>query len=239
MAEPIESIVGDPAKVRDLLKEFREVYRQYIDDTSARLDKAIELNKMVFAFHERLLLINIGTIGLSVTAVTSLTSKYSISSLPGGHTFLWLLGTAWMVLLVSTFLCRAVMTGTLQANKSIFAYWSSLSSSFNSQLIMLSLRKLSGALQGKITIESVQHDVSEFFDKSAAAIEEIVSKDTKERLDKIVSSGSGAGEGVVKNYSAVAIFSMQLGLVLLCVAAIKFFLASPTAQAIPTPLHLL
>jgi len=73
----------------------------------------------------------------------------------------------------------------------------------------------------------------------SVVVREIVSKDTKERLDKIVSSGSGAGEGVVKNYSAVAIFSMQLGLVLLCVAAIKFFLASPTAQAIPTPLHLL
>jgi hypothetical protein len=39
-------------------------------------------------------------------------------------------------------------------------------------------------------------------------------------------------------YAVSGVALMQLALILLCIAAIQFFLAPPVSQVIPTPLHL-
>ena len=60
------------------------------------------LTKNLSAFYERLLLVDVGTIGLSVTALTSFLPRASGAYFPRG-TFLWIVAPAWILVLLSIF----------------------------------------------------------------------------------------------------------------------------------------
>jgi hypothetical protein len=62
-------------KVSAVFDNFRSSMRSYMDSVTTSVEKATDVNKQFSAFHERLLLIDLGTIGLSVTALTSVASK--------------------------------------------------------------------------------------------------------------------------------------------------------------------
>src|ERR1035437_983702 len=72
----------DFEKIRMELDEFRASYRMFLDDSERSLNLASDANKQIAAFYERLLLVDLGTVGLSITALTSFTSKFSS---PGFH----------------------------------------------------------------------------------------------------------------------------------------------------------
>ena len=88
-----DQIFGDPAAVTGLFKEFNEWYRLFAQDLGTAADKAIDLNKDIASLHERLLLINIGTIGISLSALISLGGRIT-GNLTARHIFVWYVAPA-------------------------------------------------------------------------------------------------------------------------------------------------
>jgi hypothetical protein len=71
------------------------------------------------------------------------------------------------------------------------------------------------------------------------ALREMMGKLSSEEGEIKKAIASAISEGPPwRFYTVSGVALMQLALILLCIAAIQFFLASPVSQVIPTPLHL-
>ena len=79
---------------------MRNSLGEWADITAKALDTALEANKQLSAFYERLLLLNTGTIGVSVSALLSFGSK--AGSLGHAKYFIVVfVSLAWALLLLS------------------------------------------------------------------------------------------------------------------------------------------
>jgi hypothetical protein len=216
---PENNLFGDPATLKELYAEFHEWYRQYVEGLGRVADKSIELNKQISAFHERLLLVALGTIGISLSALVSLGSRIS-ASLAGRQTFLHYVAPAWILLLLSALASRNVMAFTQRVNRAILQDWAKRVDTYNVQQVVRSLGKLSKAISGTITIESKVQDISAVFAELGKSAQETI--DQQKNLSLATETASDARQ--FKWQSRVAMWSMQVALVLLCVAAIRLFL---------------
>jgi hypothetical protein len=117
MADEPKPLTGDPAVLNELFAEWRDWSQQHVNYAGLIFKGASEFNKQIAAFHERLLLISLGTIGLSVTALTAYIPKIPSSVYFPRHIFVWLIAPAWMLLMVSTLLSVTVIAHTIVANR--------------------------------------------------------------------------------------------------------------------------
>jgi len=88
-AEQSGQVFGESQSAGDAFRQFHERYRYYIDQNGALTEKTFELNKQIISLYERLLLIAVGTIGLSITAFITLAGKFP--SHVSRHAFVWLM----------------------------------------------------------------------------------------------------------------------------------------------------
>jgi hypothetical protein len=204
-----------------LFKDFHEWYRFYIEQASLQIDKAFEVNKQIASSYERLLLIDVGTIGLSITAFITLAGKFS--SHVSRYPFVWLIGTAWGLMFIAAVFFSSAITLTISANASIYKQWTGLLQTYNSQKISTAVIRLSKALSGSVRVGEEDHDVQELFAKLGAKIREEAGVAEAERLRVI--QAAIAAQSPAARMARLAKVSMQLGFVLLCIAAIKGFLA--------------
>jgi hypothetical protein len=218
-------VVNDPARAADLFNQFHIAYRQYIDDWSVRVEKASDINKQVSTFYERILFIDLGTLSLSVTAISTLASRIS-ASVSVKHTFLWLVVPAWILLLFSTFACRHAMATILTLNRSIYDEWFNLTLTYNLQAVSRYLGQLAGVLNGTVRVADADVNFGELFKNFADMTQKIVSDDDKSKLKAAV-EGAVAKGADLKFIGGGAVLSMQVALTLLGIAAVRLFLASP------------
>ena len=212
----------DFEKFRMELDEFRASYRMFLDDSETSLNLASDANKQIAAFYERLLLVDLGTVGLSITALTSFTSKFSS---PGFHkcTILILVSCGWILLLLSAFLCRAVMLQCISANKKLISEWIKITSDYHRQEISLAATRMARTMSGTLHIGNTTVDIPSFL----ADLTNLVNPATFEKaMGEFQSTLSP--EGARKTISAgeqatSAIRLMQLGLALLGIAAVVLF----------------
>jgi hypothetical protein len=216
---PGDAVYGDPTAVTELFKEFGEWYRLFAADLGTVADKAIDMNKQIGAFHERMLLVNVGTIGISVSALISLGAKVSTNA-SGKNIFVYCVAPAWVLLFLSVWTCRNVMAFTLRINREILKDWAKRLEVYYIQQALRSANKLSKALSGTVRIDSTPHDVSVLFAGFAKSIEDTFAQQRNELLVDVTKSDSLQ----LKRQSIIAAWSMQIGLVLLCIAAIRLFL---------------
>ncbi|HWF37195.1 MAG TPA: hypothetical protein VG322_01665 [Candidatus Acidoferrales bacterium] len=211
-------ITADASKVLALFKEFHDWYRQYLADIGLLSEKAIQFNSHVMSFYERMMLVSIGTIGLSVTALTSIVSKTTLSPY-SRHIFVSLIAPAWILLLLSAILARITMAHLIVANKSVYDDWHNAVNSHNLNLISVTLTRLSGALSGKVEIEQTEKDVSVLFRDSAQELRKLISDQQKAHNDK-----KKPNVMIPARMGQIAGLSMTLGLVFLGISAIRLFL---------------
>src|SRR6202035_836942 len=100
MTPESEKLTGDPATVAQLFKDFRGYYGAYVDHVESVVDRSFDLNKQISSFHERLILICIGTLGLSITALTAFIPKLQSDHFPR-PTFIEFVVPAWILLFIS------------------------------------------------------------------------------------------------------------------------------------------
>jgi hypothetical protein len=218
--EQPDQVFINAQQAQDLFKQFHEWYRIYLDQNGAHTDKAFELNKQIASIYERLLLIDVGTIGLSITAFVTLAGKFSPSA--PRHVFVWLIGTAWGLMFVSAMLFSAAIIHVTSANSILFKKWRVLLGTYHMQMLTTSLIRLSKALSGSIRVGEEDFDAKGLFAKFAAEIQEALKTAEAERA-KVVDDTSNVSQ--VGRMARMATITMQLGFVLLCIAAIKAFLA--------------
>ena len=211
-----QHVSGDPAKTLEGVTAFYTAYRTLVEDTGSNVEKSLEVNKQIAALYERFLLIDIGTIALSVTAITSLASRPN--AVPTHkYTFVLLIGLAWLLLLVSTFCCRAMMTAVAAANRTIFHEWRGVATAYDLQQVARACSLLSKAASGTAIVQGEKRDISAFFSSMADKLTGVLNEEQQKRLEKALQPADQSG--FVKTTGTIAISFMQLGLIVLCAAA--------------------
>jgi hypothetical protein len=191
-----------------------------VDHTSELTDKGFDLNKQVSSFHERLMLMDIGMLGISISALISLGTRFA-SNPAARHTFVWYVAPSWVLLLLSVTACRNVMAFCIEGNRVMLQNWAVKLESYNLQQLYRTVTKLAANLSGSVTIDNAPRNVSTMFSDSAKLVQTAL-----ENQNKTPAPTSSAGSNYSKWQSKIAVLSMQIALVLLGVAAIKLFLAS-------------
>jgi hypothetical protein len=191
-----------------------------VDHTSELTDKGFDLNKQVSSFHERLMLLDIGMLGISISALISLGTRFA-SNPAARHTFVWYVAPSWVLLLLSVTACRNVMAFCIEGNRVMLQNWAVKLESYNLQQLYRTVTKLAANLSGSVTIDNAPRNVSTMFSDSAKLVQTAL-----ENQNKTPAPTSSAGSNYSKWQFKIAVLSMQIALVLLGVAAIKLFLAS-------------
>jgi hypothetical protein len=214
----------DEAKFSQLFDNLRLSMQRYVDSHTTAVDKASDLNKQYAAFHERLLLIDLGTIGLSVTALTSVASKVAIA---GVRKYLVIVpvGVAWCLLLLSAFLCRAIMNDYLAANRKLLEEWGLTVSQSNGEQVSMDFQRLSLGLKGTIQMEDKAVDIETLFNNVATEIRGVLTEAKRAHLEKTLQTGGAKESLSTGRASQHAIHYMQWALVLLALAAMTLVIA--------------
>jgi hypothetical protein len=222
MAEEPEPLGGDPAVLAELFAKWAEWSREHLSYSDLMSKNAFEFNKQIAAFHERLLLISLGTIGLSVTALTAYIPKIPPPVFPR-HVFVWFIAPAWILLLISALSSVAVIANILVGNQILFLAQRKLVSTTISNQAVVQLRKFATALTGTVTYNSQPFEATALFTKLAddlnRKVQEMATDGTDGAHKQPVLDTSG-----VARIGRVAVAALQLGLILLCISALKLFL---------------
>ena len=158
--------------------------------------------------------------GLSVTALTSFIPRIPVTGFPK-HIFLSFIVPAWAALLISAILSMSTIGHTIVANATSHSNLDKLVQTYTLRQAIVPLRKLSGVLSGSIKIGSQSRDVSAVFSELAEQVE----KDLQEKDIDLAAKKSAHNQGLVKRMSQFAMLTLQVGLIMLCISAIKLFLS--------------
>jgi len=216
---PREPVANESAA--EEFRLFHDRYRFYVEQNGALTEKAFELNKQIISSHERMLLIAVGTIGLSITAFMTLVGKFPTYSFK--HVLAWCISCAWILLFISAMCYRAAIAHTLLANSKLYKHWAALLQTYHSQMFATSLTKLSRALKGEVDVAGESKDVEDLFQGLANDLNNSGSP-VENELVNMLQIGSDTASPV-RILALLGIITMQLGFFFLCVAAIKGFLA--------------
>jgi hypothetical protein len=206
----------DYAKVSAKVDNLRDSMRRYADSITTSVEKASDLNKQVSEFHERLLLIDLGTIGLSVTALTSVASKVAMVG-SWKYVVIVPVGFAWCLLLLSAFICRKIMNDYLAANRKLYDEWRMTVTESHAEHITLDIQRL------VIVSGGVIHKKD--FDEAAAKVRSEFAEARKAHLEKTLQTGGAEESLTIGEASRHAIRFMQWALMLLALAAMVLIIA--------------
>jgi len=206
---------SEKAKIfSDRVTEVFDAREASIDYDAKVTEKLIDLNKQNSQFFERLMLISLGTLGLSITSLVSLASKTPIH--PSRPVFMHYVIPAWVLLLFSSFACRNMMALMLRSNNHLIQALSKTGSAHHKQAIWRSAIKI---------IPFLKDEPHEALRTAAAKLEEL---STSLQKDFETSSTSPTTDFSVlvqthKWQGNFSIWSMQAGFILLAIAAVKIF----------------
>ncbi len=151
---------------RELLTRFMAEFRGLVDEifkhADLELDKGTELNKQISGFSEKMLLLNVGTIGLSVSALISYASKFT---LVGWHKYLIasLVAFGWMSLVLSSGLCGLIMAVCLASNRLLYKQWMASLSEYYGGGILSKIANLSQAFHGTFVVNGQTVEAKDLF----------------------------------------------------------------------------
>jgi len=215
------NISGDPAVLKELFAEFNQWYRYYLESVATMTEKAMNFNQQVSSFHERLLLIALGTIGISLSAMISFAAKLSTDP-SARKVFIHWVAPAWILLILSAVMSRNVMAFVLRINRALFTEWQKVVNNYHVNQIGLSLTKMSKHVTGALTVDSKPRPVAEIFEELSRNAQHTFDVAKAASLELVIRSDSKQ----LKYQGVISVWSMQIALVLLCVAAIRFFLVT-------------
>jgi hypothetical protein len=95
-----QTVTIDQDRMDGLYRNMQASFRNWQSDTSKALDKATDLNKQIYLFYERILLIDTGTVGVSISVLLSTNARLFAL----GHAKVFVLVTVilgWISLLLS------------------------------------------------------------------------------------------------------------------------------------------
>jgi hypothetical protein len=211
----------DIERIRQVYAEFRESHRDFIDACAKSFDRATDLNKQSAAFYERVLLLNMGILGFSITALTAVSSRFHF----GGffkYTIASLVGLAWLGLLVSTLFCASIVLDVLRTNRRLYAEWLSVTFDAHAQTVSGDMERFA-QITG-IALQGDPVDKSALLSQLAEDVRKSTGGEWKEHLQAMIKppeKTSSTQESV-----KYAIRSLQLSLLLLGIVAMLLFISA-------------
>jgi hypothetical protein len=205
--------------------EYRDWHTSFLDRINDQVGKAIDVTKQLSTFHERLLLICLGTIGFSVTAITTLGSstKFAGSNFPR-HTVTCYVIPAWISLLLCIIISNGIMRQVVELNRSILEQWYQLTSQFTFNVGTTALTRLSTTIRGTVAVGTETKDVSEHMRSLAAQLKALADKAKPDQFEKLLKIAWGKDK-TLNHYSSVAVVLFIAGVALLGIAAVKIILS--------------
>ena len=217
--EESKQVQIDPEAFQTVASDFRLSYRMFLDDCKALLDSVSEANKQVATFYERLMLIALGTIGLSVTALASYLPKSSFIGI-SRYIAIALVSAAWFLLLSSSSLCRLIIVDSIKANKSLIEEWQRQISNFHRQALGMSASRMSSAATGFVRVGDSLVDVTSIFSMISNLVNPKTLQDKIEEFKKVMNKENIDSQPAAVKNAAKAIWRLRLGLIMLAIVAI-------------------
>jgi hypothetical protein len=212
---------ADPDKYDQAIRNFRESFEHYTDDLGTALDKMTDRNKDIASFHEKLMLLCLGTIGISVSALISFVSKFPLA---GCHRtiIISIASAAWGLLLIAAILCRVVISEGMASNQKILNQWLVKVSSMHATSMAYDTARIAGAFSGSWTHDGVTYDPKELYAKAGERFQASLESNERDYFQKIADSIKLEPKWTGR-FGRFAIFTMQLALVLLAATAVLLF----------------
>jgi hypothetical protein len=186
------------------------------------LERAFRLHENGASFYEKLILLDGGTIALSLTFLGVL-----IAHTPDGHLpkqpFLWLVCPAWVLLLISICCCWYRIVSFHNLNGTLLQQMCALSSGFYLQYLGIVADRVSVAMHGELRLGQETVDLSQFFSQISAAFRKMAS-DENSKYDALVLKAIEYGQKP-SHPARIAMLSTTLAFVLLCTFAVKTLLS--------------
>jgi hypothetical protein len=198
---------------RDLVNEMMVVYRAYLADISDTTDKNFRANEQIAAFYQKIAVFDGAIIALSIILLGSL-----LSFIPGHHipklSFLLLVCPAWVLLLISMGACWLHISSCHGAIHAMHEQFAALTTEHNAVRMSaiatkLTLLPLPPLQQLAAEAKELQKEQARVAEESQAAMKKVADL-AKDRSTRVLH---------------VAHLSMLVGIVLLCIYAIKTLLS--------------
>lgn len=214
----IRATILDKQASENFVRGFGELRHARFDSFRAVIEQCMKVNENGASFYEKLLLLDGGTIALSLTLLGALAAHP-----PDGHipkaAFFWCVCPAWALLLTSIGCCRRLMGLFHSINRNLVEQVSLMHSN-NLALDLSGLSsKVSKGLQGELILDAETHDLSWFF----GGLSKLLEKEAGAALNRINELAGRAAKAETKTAAKVATYSTYLAFILLCIFAVKVF----------------
>lgn len=214
--DEIKITVSDWQGLQEFFREFKELRRSLLDNASSLLENGFRVNQAGASFYEKLILLDGGTIALSL----SLLGAHA----PGGHipkhALYSLVCPAWVLLLLSIFFCWHRIAQFHNLNKNLAQQFAALSSTYYLQYFGILTTKFSRLTQGEIRIETEKYDFSSIMSGLATLMMK-TANDENTKLSDLVKQATERNEK--SRIARFAILATELAFILLCIFAVKIF----------------
>ena len=220
-SQPSKTFSYDPAKFETFVENLLGSYRTYREDSAVAFGKMTDMNKEIAAFNEKLMLLSLGTIGLSVSALITFVSRFP---LVGAHKIIIIVfaSTAWGMLLISASCFRSVIADCMMANKKLLYEWISTMQDVHGSAIKFHSKRVGTAFTGTLVHDGALIDPKEVFAKLAEQTETYFQSAEVQHYKNVLAQIKVQPE-LTGKVSKSALVLLQVALLLLAITAIVLF----------------
>lgn len=203
----------------DTYREMIEERRLYLARLQSQTQQMCAVNEQAAGFYEKLVLLDGGTIALSLTFLGSLLSRTVPYHLPRS-VFASLVCPAWCFLLLSIFHSWKRISALLNINASLVAQLCLISDSFHYLWLGVLVKRMSSLTKGELSIGGEEKDFSQLFSKMGEALTD--SESESKKLTTLIERAAEIGKTTEFNARAASVLT-TVALILLCTFAVLIF----------------
>jgi hypothetical protein len=220
-APEINVTVANVEALADCYRQLVEEHRSFMQSVSSGVERSLNLNEKGASVYEKLILLDGGTIALSLTFLGDFISHTSMIHLPR-QSFLWLVCPAWLLLLFSMLCCWRCIKAFHIVNRKLHEQSSVLAADFHLRLMGNEMDRSSHLLRGELKVGAQTFDLSQFISALASSLTKIASEQYAKYDALVKEAAEGARE--MNRPARMAILSTTLAFVLLCIFAVRVLL---------------
>jgi hypothetical protein len=183
--------------------------------------KMNEANKDLAQFYERLMLLALGSIGLSVSALISFVSRFPLN---GIHKVIVvsLASTSWIFLFISAMYCRSVISDCMASNRHLLNKWMTELSDGHASAIGFHMQRMGTVFTGTAVVGGEIYDPKEVLAEGAKELVALFDTKEKARLKKVIEETKFDTKDTSRR-ARVAVLLLHWALLLLAITSVVVF----------------
>lgn len=206
--------VTNAAAARDLWGDFVEVEAARLESVAETVRLATRANEHAASVYEKLILLDTGAIGLSLTLIGYLTTRGTPAHFPLAR-LLWLVCPAWLLLVISIWFSLNRIVAISGVNALLIRQWSARSDAHHQRNLGALMHKASKLVKGEITSGDEKTDAEQLF-KEVSDIANQSSGESSEMFGKLVKEATKISSPESLAIARTAFWTMLAAFILLC-----------------------